>query len=95
MRDYIVIGSTPCGEECAQLGTEGYYKKAMAESKRFIQLLRKTFGDEPFGALLAIKAFDHDFGTYHEVVCYFQDDNEEAMNYAYRCENETPETWDE
>lgn len=63
MKDYINIGSVPCEEDCAQVGREGYREQAVKECKRFIELLRKTFGDEPEGARLAIKWFDHDFGS--------------------------------
>ncbi len=59
MKDYINIGAVPCEEDCAQVGREGYREQAVKECKRFIELLRKTFGDEPEGARLAIKWFDH------------------------------------
>ena len=88
MRDYINIGSAPCDEDCAQLGQDDYRERAIDECKRFIQLLRKTFGDEPPEARLAIKWFDHDFGSYYEV------EDEKAREYAFRCENETPITWE-
>jgi hypothetical protein len=70
------------------------------ESKRsksatgFIELLRKTFGDEPERARLAIKWFDHDFGSYCEVVCWYETEDEKARDYAFRCENECPLTWE-
>ena len=48
------IGPVPCEEDCAQVGQEKYRERAIDECKRFIQLLRKTFGDEPPGARLAI-----------------------------------------
>lgn len=93
-RDYIDIGSTPTEEDCAQVGQPDYEKKARAECARFIQLIRQTLGEEPEGARLAVKSNPHDFGTYYEVVCYFEDSNEEATSYAYRCEAETPTKWD-
>jgi hypothetical protein len=55
MRSYISIGPVPCDEDCAQVGRDGYREQAVKECKRFIELLRKTFGDEPPGAHLAIK----------------------------------------
>ena len=67
MKDYINIGPVPCEEDCAQVGQENYREQAIKECERFIELLRKTFGDEPPGARLAIKWFDHDFGSYCEV----------------------------
>jgi len=95
MKDYINIGPTPCEEDCAQLGTPDYREKALAECKRFIQLLRKKFGPEPEDARLAIKWFEHDFGSYCEVVCFYDTDIQESVDYALRCEGETPATWED
>ena len=67
----------------------------MKECERFIELLRKTFGDEPDGARLAVKWFDHEFGAYCEVVCWYDTEDEKARDYAFRCENEMPLTWEE
>ena len=93
VHDYISIGSTPCDEDCAQVGTDNYNTRARDECMRFISLIRKSLGSEPQGAKLTVKAFPHDFGTYHEVVCYYDDENEEATNYAFKCESEAPSTW--
>lgn len=93
-RDYINIGPVPCEEDCAQVGKEGYREKGIAECKRFIALLRRTLGEEPEGAELKIKWFDHDFGSYCEVVCYYEIGNQEATDYAFRCESECPLTWE-
>ena len=94
MRDHITIGPVPCEEPCAQVGTPDYQQQACQECTRFIDLLRRTVGEEPENAHLEIKSNPHDFGTYYEVVCYFDDDDEEATNYAYRCESEIPSQWD-
>ena len=94
MRDYVNIGPVPCNEDCAQVGREGYREQAVKECMRFIKLLRKMLGDEPAGAWLAIKWFDHDFGSYCEVVCWYHTEDKEAREYAFRCENECPLTWE-
>jgi hypothetical protein len=93
VKDYINIGSTPCEEECAQVGSEDYGVRALAECRRFIEAIRLKLGPEPDGARLTVKAFQHDLGTYHEVVCYHDDDNEAATQYAYDCESQAPERW--
>ena len=93
-RDYVDIGSSPSDEDCAQVGSPDYYTRAKAECARFIELIRKTVGEEPPGAHLAVKSNPHDFGTYYEVVCYYQDTDEEAQKYAFRCENDAPAKWD-
>lgn len=93
MKDYICIGPAQCDEPCAQVGDTDYREKALAECQRFIQLLRKTFGPEPRGAWFTTKWFPHDFGEYVEVVCYFTAEIEASVEYALRCEAETPATW--
>jgi hypothetical protein len=95
MRDFISIGPTPCEEPCAQVGELNYREKALAECRRFLLLLRKKFGPEPEGAWLSVKWFPHDFGDYAEVVCYFNTDIPASVDYAYRCEAETPAAWEE
>jgi hypothetical protein len=93
MRDYIELGPTPADEECAQLGSENYEDKAREECKRHIERIKEVCGKEPKRAHLGIKSFEHDFGIYFEVVCYYDDDNEEATEYALKCEGEGPTTW--
>jgi hypothetical protein len=93
MQDYIVIGPSPHEEECAMVGEPDYRRRARAECQRFIQLIRETLGPEPEGAALGIKGFEHDFGTYFEVVCHFDTDFPDAVAYARRCDDDTPATW--
>ena len=95
MRDYIDIGSSPANEPCAQVGTEDYAQKARAECQRFLELIRTNMGEEPGSARLSIKANSHDFGTYYEVVCYYDDTDEEATRYAVRCRDDQPAEWGE
>jgi hypothetical protein len=94
MQDFMTLGTAPVDEPCAQVGQPDYYDKVKGECRRFITLLRQTFGDEPTGARFAIKSFNHDFGLYYEVVCLFNTDDEEAAHYAFRCEAELPATWE-
>lgn len=92
--DYVSIGSTPAGEECAQVGSDNYSHQARIEGKIFIQQLKRQFGEHP-NAYFKLKSFPHDFGSYYEVVVVFNDDNEEACNFAYNVEANTPEFWDD
>lgn len=94
MREYLNIGSTPAEEDCAQIGSDDYAPRAKAECKRFIEVIRKKLGNEPAGATLKMKGFPHDFGTYYEVVCEYDENNEKAMNYAFKCESDAPTTWE-
>lgn len=95
MRDYINIGSSPAEETCVQVGTEDYARLSRIECNAYIEAIRKKLGDEPVGARLAIKAFPHDFGTYNEVICYYDDEIQESVEYAFKCEAEAPGTWEE
>ena len=96
MRDHITIGPVPAEESCQQVGTPSYDPQAArAECNRFREAIRKVVGPEPEGASLRIMANPHNFGTYLEVACYFEDDNEEAARYAFKCESDAPTTWAE
>ena len=94
MRNYISIGPSPYEEHCAQVGEPGYREKALEECARFIRLLRETCGSEPEGASLSVQWFPHDFGEYAEVVCYFNPNIHESVEYASRCEEGAPATWE-
>ena len=36
----------------------------------------------------------HDFGTYYSVVVDFDPEDEDAVAYVYRCDEESPDQWD-
>lgn len=93
MKDYIEIGSSPVEEDCLQVG-HATSQEMKEECKRFLDLIRKVVGPEVGTARLAIKSNPHDFGTYYEVVCYYDDEDEVGMDYAFKCESETPLTWE-
>lgn len=92
--DSIMIGATPYEEDCAQVGSDNYHTRARAECNRYIECLRKVYGNEPVGARLYIKSNPHDFGSYLEVECKYDENNEEAIAYAFRVENGLA-TWDD
>lgn len=94
MRDYITIGSAPAEEPCVQVSsTEAYSEPMWKECRRFLRLIREKLGAEPGTARLSVKGFPHDFGTYYEVVCSYDDNDEIGMEYAYKCEAESPANW--
>lgn len=95
MRDFLNIGSSPCDENCVELGSLNYGRNARAECLRFIDLIKEVCGNPPEGSELAIKAFPHDFGTYYEVVCYFDDSYPDAVDYAFHVEGNSPLKWGE
>lgn len=94
-KDYLSLGPTPAAESCAQVGAEDYHKQSKAEIAAYIGQLNRVFGDKmPPGCRFSGKAFPHDFGTYHEVVVWFDPDSEDESNFAYSCENNMPQEWD-
>lgn len=94
-REYISIGPSPCNEDCVQLGSDNYNRRAREECRRFAAAIRATLGEEPDGAELSVEGFPHDFGTYFETVCLYDIGNEEAEAYAFRCESDAPSEWPE
>ena len=93
MKETLEIGSSPCNEDCAQVGTDGYREQAQVECKQFIAAIRRVHGNEPEGARLFIKANAHDFGTYFEVAVRYDADNRKAEDYAYKVESAAPADW--
>ena len=95
MRDSLSIGSAPANEDCAQVGDNDYQKRARAELQAFKNLIRRTVGIEPEGASLRVKANKHDFGTYYDLECEFDDRHPEAVTYCFEVERKTPSDWDD
>lgn len=96
MRDYLEIASAPIEEELISVTDKYPYHNAMRhECKVFLQQLQRQFPDIPEGAYLKIKSCSHDFGTYYEVVCSFDDELPASVDYAYTLESTTPLHWDE
>ena len=90
-----MIGATPAGESCECLGANYDSNKAQKECHAFIRQLTRQFGVPPQGARFAIKNFPHDFGSYKEVCVVYDDNNEEAIDFAFKVERESPENWDD
>ena len=95
MKDSLNLSPVPVGEECAQLGAADYSSRARKECTAFINQLKREFGEPPVGASLRITQNPHDFGTYLDVEVRFDDDVEEANEFAYKVEGGLPEFWDE
>jgi len=70
--DYLVVGSNGF----AQVGDPDYFTKAKIELRILLEFLQTNYPvPEEFAskANYSIKSFNHDFGTYHEVVVIFDD----------------------
>lgn len=94
MRSIAYIGSVPAEESCAQVGDEDYRRVARIECRAYINLLRRVHGEEPEGAELRLVWCPHDFGSYAEVQCWYDDDSPAARAYAGEVENGLQE-WDD
>ena len=44
---------------------------------------------------MTYRGFDHDFGTYYEVICLYDPTVPKATAYAFDCESRGPMTWEE
>ena len=96
MRDYYEIGATPIEEECASVGQADYARRARIECRALInQLYRELPADAADFIELRIKAHGHDFGTYYEVVAYFDDEDEHAESLAMQAGDNLPYQWDD
>lgn len=70
--DYLVVGSNGF----AQVGDPDYFTKAKIELRILHEFLQANYPvPEEFASktYYCIKAFNHDFGNYHEVVVIFDD----------------------
>lgn len=96
MKEYLDISPVPYDEPCSQVGSPDYYEKMRTESKIFISQLKRRFplwGEKNIE--FVNKSFPHDFGSYNSVCVIFDDQDEEACQYAMLIENECPQNWDE
>ena len=89
------IGSTPHGENCAQVGSDNYMNLATIEMDTYIRLMERLFPEASSRNInFKKKWFDHDFGSYGEVCMFWDSENEEANNYVYEIDKNLPENWD-
>ena len=100
MAETIDIGCAPYDEQSAQVGSLEYPRQGRAECRAYINQIRRVLGEPPEGVSLLIKSNPHDLGAYLEVVAKVggvltQETREIALEYAYRCESESPAHWDD
>lgn len=97
MREKVWLGNAPYNEKSEAAGMPDYDPQlARAECRQYIEAIRKKCGPEPDGARLRIITEQHDSaGSYLEVVCEYDVDNQQAAEYAYRVDESTPSTWAE
>ncbi|SRR6266851_5600143 len=94
-KELVYLGPAPAEEACAQVGQLDYPEASRVECRAYIQAIMRVCGEPPEGAVLKIKAEEHDFGTHREVVVEFDGNNQAAADYAYKCDEHAPTTWEE
>lgn len=97
MRDYLNIGCTPSDEPCAQVGQGNYQKQSMIEVRVFAHQCQRVLAANFPEVLVNVagKSFPHDFGTYREVVVYYDDDDQKQVEQAFFLESVDLSNWDE
>jgi hypothetical protein len=98
--DYINIACSPLDEEYLQVGSTSE-ENLINEVRRFLEMLipycRNSGVPEHLISNLSIKSFHHVVGRYWEVICCFNDDENDADNeevqFAYWLERNTPLKW--
>jgi len=90
--DKFFLGSTPCMEECAQVGAQFFRQDEGIETCAYIGQLNRMYGDK--GLNFVAEQMDHDFGQYKEVAVQFNDESEVEYSHAIQIENNIPECWD-
>lgn len=94
MKEKFSLGTTPHDEPCIQMGDSNYRRNSRLECLAFIEQFRRERGPEPSGANFKITSNSHDFGNYLDVEIEFEENNEEAVEYALSVETEIPAKWD-
>ena len=94
--DYLDLGSAPGDEACAQVGIDpDYAQRARRECRALINQIQRVCDEPPPGVRFRIKRNPHDFGDYLSVIVEFDGNDEDAVAYAYRCDEESPSEWDD
>jgi hypothetical protein len=105
--DFLTLGNTPTGEQCAQISATEYdfKRESKVEGIAFIRQIARQFGlveningnaQNTDGTLIVrAKHFGHDFGTYQEICVFYDTDRKDVIDLAFRIEDETPEFWDD
>lgn len=95
MERLALATTSPVCESCLQLGNDSYHEFIGLETEAFINQLRRIFGPEPQGCYFRVTKNPHDFGTYLDVEVVFDEDDEDASDYAYDVEADLPDYWDD
>ncbi len=94
MKDFVILGPIPPYESCEQVGDNCDYNKMREECRIYRNQLIRMFPLTTKG-YFGIKSFSHEFGTYMEVVAYYDDADQDSLDWVYNIESNLPLNWDE
>ncbi len=98
-KERIDLASAPTDEDCAQVGSDGYSIRGMAECRVLRrQILREAAAAGvvvPESLSLSVRGNWHDLGIYYELVATFDEGDEAAAEAALWMEGNIPRKWDE
>lgn len=93
MAEYLEFDTAPCEENCVQVDSKKDYMPEMrAEALRYVAMLEARFPNAP--GEFRVKSNPHDFGSYLEVRYYYNNEDENELNWAYFIEGNLPSRWD-
>jgi hypothetical protein len=97
MLDYLNLGPTPTNEDCAQVGSPDFEKRANRQLDAYKAQLERMFPGLKTHKSMEFKKmwFPHDFGSYGEIVIVYDADNELEAATAIEIEWNTPTHWDQ
>lgn len=90
-----LMTTVPMGEECAQVGSSDYSKRAAIEADAFIKQLKSEIGRPPARSYFESVYHDHDLGSYITLAYYYDYDNNAHLRYLEKLQEEMPEYWSE
>lgn len=94
MTEYFILGPVPSDEDCAQVGDENFRQRATLEMDAYINQLYRLFPDaDSCGVIFTKKWFNHDFGSYGEVIANYN--NDEGFAFVLNVELNLPSYWDD
>ena len=94
-KDYLTLSCNPAEEEWPG-GPDSTTDQQSAVLRRYLQMLVDKFPIPPDlegKVRFARKTFPHDFGSYTEVVVWFDTEDRRARSFAYMCDAEMPGRW--
>ena len=103
LRMSLDIGTTPYGEDCAQVGQETYMRRSRIEIETLVDMLERTMPEKYMRSGVGFKMTSngHDFGTYRGLEVYWYEDDSNgddmplAAEAAFYIEKNMPEHWDD